>query len=74
MTDDERSQGRWEGEVSTRLDNLEESRANIAKLVTDLSTRTTKIESKQSIMWAVGAGAFMLAGGSLFKLWANGGF
>ena len=74
MTDDDKSQGRWEGNVSARLDNLEESRANLARLVTDQGTRITKLEGKQSIMWSGLAAAVLIAGGSLFKLWANGGF
>ena len=72
MTNDEMQAGRWQGNVDARVQSLERRAENHAALVTDLSTRLTKIESRQSVMWSGLAASIAIAGGAVFNLWTSG--
>lgn len=74
MTEDERTAGQWQGNVDARLKAVEDRAAGHGKMLTDHAERLTRSESKQSVIWSGLAAAVLIAGGSLFKLWANGGF
>jgi hypothetical protein len=74
MTEDDRTAGRWQGNVDARLKAVEEHATGHGALLTDHAARLTRLESKQSVIWSGLAAAVLIAGGSLFKLWANGGF
>lgn len=70
MTEDEREAGRWQGNVSARLESIETQ----MKHMPIHAERLTKLESRQSVMWSGLAASALMAGGAVFKLWAAGGF
>ena len=67
MTEDERAAGRWQGNIDARLKSVERS-------TEDLPERVTKLESRQGIMWSALAAVVLAIAGTIFKIWAEGGF